>query len=250
MQQGLTPGIHRQVIFTGLRLGLYDHVKDVIAGEMESSFAGRVAAALLTSAVGITAANPADVVKVRLQASTARRGAAVQTTAAALGVQTGARAVHAAAAHTYPSATRAYGQILSNEGLFRGLYKGYLPNLLRNSIISATELVTYDTAKQALLDAGYQDGIPIHFTAGITAGFAATVLGSPWDVIGTRLMAEQRAQDTKAVSLPAFCMDMLRQEGFSSFYKGFIPNFARIGSFNIVLWLSYEQIRSLTNKLT
>lgn len=75
----------------------------------------------------------------------------------------------------------------------------YLPNLLRNSIISATELVTYDTAKQALLDAGYQDGIPIHFTAGITAGFAATVLGSPWDVIGTRLMAEQRAQDTKAV---------------------------------------------------
>lgn len=27
--------------------------------------------------------------------------------------------------------------------------------------------------------------------------------------------------------------------------QGFIPNFARIGSFNIVLWLSYEQIKKL-----
>ena len=26
--------------------------------------------------------------------------------------------------------------------------------------------------------------------AGIAAGFAATVLGSPWDVVGTRLMAQ------------------------------------------------------------
>ncbi len=40
-------------------------------------------------------------------------------------------------------------------------------------------------------------------------------------------------------------MNMLRQEGISAFYKGFVPNFARIGSFNIVLWLGYEQIRAL-----
>ena len=30
-----------------------------------------------------------------------------------------------------------------------------------------------------------------------------------------------------------------------SVLQGFIPNFARIGSFNIVLWLSYEQIKKL-----
>ena len=30
-----------------------------------------------------------------------------------------------------------------------------------------------------------------------------------------------------------------------SLLQGFIPNFARIGSFNIVLWLSYEQIKKL-----
>ena len=36
----------------------------------------------------------------------------------------------------------------------QGLYKGYLANLVRNSIISATELVSYDQAKQTLLEQG------------------------------------------------------------------------------------------------
>ena len=36
---------------------------------------------------------------------------------------------------------------------------------------------------------------------------------------------------------------MIRNEGFFSLYKGFTNNFARIGSFNIVLWLTYEQLR-------
>lgn len=56
---------------------------------------------------------------------------------------------------------------------------------------------------------------------------------------------QARATGEAQQSLPSFCMRMLREEGVSAFYKGFIPNFARIGSFNIVLWLSYEQIRAL-----
>ena len=34
-----------------------------------------------------------------------------------------------------------------------------------------------------------QDNVGLHFSAGLGAGLAATILGSPWDVIGTRLMA-------------------------------------------------------------
>lgn len=65
IMQGLIPGLHRQFIFTGLRLGLYEHVRDLFAGShTEASITGRIAAALCTSALGITAANPSDVVKV------------------------------------------------------------------------------------------------------------------------------------------------------------------------------------------
>ncbi len=58
-------------------------------------------------------------------------------------------------------------------------------------MISATELVSYDSAKALLLESlGLQDGIAVHFTAGLSAGLAATILGSPADVVGTRLMAQ------------------------------------------------------------
>lgn len=46
----------------------------------------------------------------------------------------------------YDSATQAYRRILYEEGMRGGLYKGYLPNLIRNSVISATELVNCDLA--------------------------------------------------------------------------------------------------------
>lgn len=42
----------------------------------------------------------------------------------------------------YKNATEAYRRILAEEGFIGGLYRGYFPNLIRNSVISATELVS------------------------------------------------------------------------------------------------------------
>ncbi|KAK9826666.1 hypothetical protein WJX74_008755 [Apatococcus lobatus] len=248
--KGLVAGIHRQFIFTGLRLGLYDKVRNQLAGSSEHApLQARIAAALMTSAVGILIANPADVVKVRMQACTGYTSPrqvlqAIESSAAFS--KAGREAAAAPSQPTYSSAVRAYGQILREEGLQAGLYRGFAANLIRNSVISATELVSYDTAKALLLDTlGLPEGVGVHFMAGLSAGLAATALGSPADVVGTRLMAQARATGEAQQSLPSFCMRMLREEGVSAFYKGFIPNFARIGSFNIVLWLSYEQIRAM-----
>lgn len=61
------PGLHRQFIFTGLRLGLYEEVKRLFAAEhggMDEPVTTKVAAALAVSAAGISLANPSDVVKV------------------------------------------------------------------------------------------------------------------------------------------------------------------------------------------
>ena len=41
-------------------------------------------------------------------------------------------------------------------------------------------------ALNAVLACSFQDGIGVHLLCGLTAGLAATTLGSPWDVIGTR----------------------------------------------------------------
>jgi len=34
-----------------------------------------------------------------------------------------------------------------------------------------------------------------------------------------------------------------REEGLGAFYKGFVPNFARLGSWNVVMFLTLEQTK-------
>jgi hypothetical protein len=59
--QGIEAGIHRQAIFTGLRVGCYGQLLDAMTGGQDRDKAHvlqRTAAAAITSAVGITLANP------------------------------------------------------------------------------------------------------------------------------------------------------------------------------------------------
>ena len=72
------------------------------------------------------------------------------------------------------------------------------------------------------------------------------MVSSPMDVVSTRLMAVKKSQNPSAGTLETIAQ-MWAREGFTSFYKGFGPNVLRIGSFNVVLWTSYEQIRKLFN---
>ena len=78
----------------------------------------------------------------------------------------------------------------------------------------------------------------------MTAGLVATVLSNPLDVVATRLMAAKQTagggQGTVATVLALW-----RNEGVRAFFKGFRPNVLRIGTFNVILWMSYEQIRKL-----
>lgn len=170
--------------------------------------------AVATSAAGIVAANPSDVLKVRFQAHSLKG-----------------------------SALSMYAKVASTEGLFKGLYKGFGANLARNSIISATEIISYETSKRFFLDnLPMRDDWRTHLAAGCTAGFAATVLGSPADILGTKAM--QKHGRYAGLTATQIARKMLRNEGVLSFYKGFWPNFCRIGSFNIAMWVFFEEIKS------
>ena len=77
----------------------------------------------------------------------------------------------------------------TSEGGITGLWKGLGPNIGRNAIINAAELATYDQIKSSLLASGYfSDNIVTHITAGLGAGFFAVCIGSPVDVVKSRVM--------------------------------------------------------------
>ena len=112
---------------------------------------------------------------------------------------------------------------------------------MRNSVINAAELASYDQYKQLCLTAGMREGILMHILCAFGAGFTACVIGSPVDVLKTRIMNRSSGNE----SVPAMIGNMIAKEGPLSFYKGFTANFMRLGGWNVVMFVSLEQIKGL-----
>ncbi|KAM9032713.1 mitochondrial uncoupling protein 2 [Sarcophilus harrisii] len=218
LYNGLVAGLQRQMSFASVRIGLYDSVKQFYTkGSEHTSIGSRLLAGCTTGALAVAVAQPTDVVKVRFQAQ-ARGGSS----------------------RRYQGTVDAYKTIAREEGL-RGLWRGTSPNIARNAIVNCAELVTYDLIKDALLKAHLMtDDLPCHFTSAFGAGFCATIIASPVDVVKTRYMNSAAGQYASA----GHCaLTMLRKEGPQAFYKGFMPSFLRLGSWNIVMFVTYEQLK-------
>uniref|UniRef100_N1QWJ4 Mitochondrial uncoupling protein 3 n=1 Tax=Aegilops tauschii TaxID=37682 RepID=N1QWJ4_AEGTA len=66
--KGIIPGFHRQCLYGGLRVGLYEPVKALFVFVGDATLMNKILAALTTGVIAIAVANPTDLVKVRLQA--------------------------------------------------------------------------------------------------------------------------------------------------------------------------------------
>uniref|UniRef100_A0A3Q4ARM9 Dicarboxylate carrier UCP2 n=1 Tax=Mola mola TaxID=94237 RepID=A0A3Q4ARM9_MOLML len=218
LYNGLVAGLQRQMCFASVRIGLYDNVKNFYTGGKDSNVLVRILAGCTTGAMAVSFAQPTDVVKVRFQAQMNLDGVA----------------------RRYSGTMQAYKHIYQNEG-FRGLWKGTLPNITRNALVNCTELVTYDLIKEAILRHKLMsDNLPCHFVSAFGAGFVTTVIASPVDVVKTRYMNSPPGQYKSAINC---AWTMLTKEGPTAFYKGFVPSFLRLGSWNIVMFVSFEQIK-------
>ncbi|KAH6810496.1 uncoupling protein 2 [Perilla frutescens var. frutescens] len=217
---GIVPGLHRQCLYGGLRIGLYEPVKAFISGSYysgEVSLFSKILAALLTGAIAIVVANPTDLVKVRLQAE---------------------GELPVGVARRYSGALQAYYAIAKQEGV-AALWTGIGPNIARNAIVNAAELASYDHIKETILKIpGFTDNVLTHILAGLGAGFFAVCIGSPIDVVKSRMMGDSVYKGT----IDCF-FKTLKTEGLMAFYKGFLPNFTRLGLWNVIMFLILEQVK-------
>ncbi|KAH7514576.1 mitochondrial uncoupling protein 1 [Ziziphus jujuba] len=224
--KGIVPGLHRQCLFGGLRIGMYEPVRNFYVGD---NFVGdvplskKILAGLTTGALAIIVANPTDLVKVRLQAEGKL----------APGVP-----------RRYSGALNAYSTIVRQEGV-GALWTGLGPNIARNAIINAAELASYDQVKQTILKIpGFTDNVFTHLLSGLGAGFFAVCVGSPVDVVKSRMMGDSAYKST----LDCF-IKTLKNDGPLAFYKGFIPNFGRLGSWNVIMFLTLEQAKKFVKSI-
>jgi len=229
LYNGLVAGLQRQMCFAGIRIGLYDSIKALYQNALNggrnsnssASISVRIMAGITTGGLAVLFAQPTDVVKVRMQAQ--------------MRSLDGGRA-------RYTGTMNAYSTIARTEGV-SGLWKGTLPNVSRNAIVNVAEIVCYDLFKEFILSRGWmKDGVPCHFTAAVMAGFCTTVVASPVDVVKTRFMNAPVGQYRGAIDCS---VRMMMQEGPAAFYKGFMPSFSRLVSWNICMWITYEQFKRL-----
>lgn len=173
-------------------------------------------------------ASPADLIKVQVQMEGKRRLMGLEPR------------VH--------SAMHALKKIVKKGGV-RGLWKGSVPNVQRAALVNLGDLTTYDTAKHMIIKkTGLPDDHLVHIMASICAGLVAATMGTPADVIKTRVMNQPTDKMGRGL-LYKGSIDCLQQtvkkEGFFALYKGFLPVWIRMAPWSLTFWLSFEHIRKI-----
>jgi len=217
--RGLVPGIHRQICFCGIRIGLYDNVRKFYGDTSEGKpkVLVKILASCTTASTAVLLFQPTEVVKIRMQAAGAKQ--------------------------VYAGAAAAYYTIARTEGI-KGLWKGYQTNIFRLSVVNCTEIVVYDIIKSYVLYKKLmEDSVPLHLMSAVGAGVVSCLITSPIDVVKTRYI--NSAPGT--YRSPVHCaLDVVRSNGPTAFYKGVIPSMMRFSSWAVVFFLSYEQIKRAT----
>ncbi|KAM5325529.1 mitochondrial uncoupling protein 4 isoform 5-T5 [Glossophaga mutica] len=212
--QGVTPAIYRHVVYSGGRMVTYEHLREVVFGKSEDKHYPlwkSVIGGMMAGVVGQFLANPTDLVKVQMQMEGKRK---------LEGKPLRFRGVH-----------HAFAKILA-EGGIRGLWAGWVPNIQRAALVNMGDLTTYDTVKHYLvLNTPLEDNIMTHGLSSLCSGLVASILGTPADVIKSRIMNQPRDKQGRGLlykSSTDCLVQAVQGEGFMSLYKGFLPSWLRM----------------------
>ncbi|XP_073250816.1 mitochondrial uncoupling protein 4-like [Porites lutea] len=223
---GVTPAILRHVVYTGSRMTAYEFLRNkVLRRNADGRFSlwKSVIAGMMAGAFGQFIASPTDLVKVQMQME-------------------GKRVLIEGRQPRVHNTKHAFLNIINKHGV-RGLWKGWAPNVQRAALVNMGDLTTYDTVKHLLLNhTSLQDNWVTHTISSGCAGLIAATISTPADVVKTRIMNNPKVYRG---SLDCF-MCAVREEGFLSLYKGWLPTWSRMAPWSLTFWLVYERIRNLT----
>ena len=111
--------------------------------------------------------------------------------------------------------------------------------------MTSSQLASYDAFKNLLLSGtfNFKDNTTTHFLASFLAGFVATSVCSPVDVIKTRIMS-----GGGKVGIMTLLAKAQKEEGLLWMLKGWVPSFIRLGPQTICTMLFLEQHKTLYRK--
>lgn len=222
LYSGLSAALLRQLTYSTARFAVYEDLKTRFAPAptpenpnpkpstlnliLQSSFAG---------VVGGIVGNPADVLNVRMQSDFAKPEEMRRN---------------------YKHAIDGLIRVSKEEGV-ASLFRGVTPNSIRALLMTSSQLASYDVFKSICLHQfNMSDNINTHLAASFAAGFVATTVCSPADVIKTRIM-----NSTEKKSIVEILARATQKEGYLWMFRGWLPSFIRLGPHTIFTMLFFEQ---------
>lgn len=233
LYSGISPAVLRQATYGTIKFGTYYTLKSIVTERGllldkngDERVIGNILCAVAAGAISSAIANPTDVLKVRMQ-------------------------VHGRGTEQM-GLFGSFRQIYRIEGV-TGLWRGVGPTAQRAAVIAAVELPVYDFCKFHLMEV-FGDHVANHFISSFVASLGSAIASTPIDVIRTRLMNQKILSSAGGNQLAAAshtiysgsvdcAVRTVRNEGFAALYKGFIPTWVRMGPWNIIFFITYEQLK-------
>ena len=212
--------------YSTTRFGVYEELKTRV-NSPTPSLPTLIAIASFSGFLGGLVGNAADVVNVRMQSDAA---------------------LPPEQRRNYKHAFHGLAQMVRTEGP-SSMFRGVWPNSARAVLMTASQLASYDTFKKmCILQMGMADNLTTHFTASLMAGFVATTICSPVDVIKTRVMRASPAE-SQGHGIMGLLREVFRKEGFSWMFRGWTPSFIRLGPHTIATFIFLEQHKKIYRAL-
>ncbi len=213
------------VLYGSTRFAIYESIKDGYSYRTQKEVPSgiNIAAAALAGFVGGIIGNPADLANIRMQNDSS---------------------LPPQARRNYKSVIDAFLRFKKEEG-WAGYTRGIWANSSRASIMTACQLSSYDIFKKLLVDKiALSDNIGTHFAASILAGFVATSICNPVDVVKSQIMS---------LSVRMSILDVIKRlfekEGIWWMFRGWTPSFLRTGPHTVATFIFLEQHKHIYRQL-
>ncbi|XP_068082248.1 solute carrier family 25 member 35 [Anabrus simplex] len=233
LQKGLVPALWYQLFLNGVRLGTYQFAEKrnwTVNKDGSTSASKCIVVGAVAGCAGAFTGSPFYLVKTHLQSQ------------AATGVAVGHQ-------HGHTSMTKGLISIYRQHGVL-GLWRGVLGAMPRAAIGSATQLISFSTCKEYLVQYKVFQEKPLlnTFVSSMVGGIVISVCMTPFDVVMTRLYnqgvdAEGRGLLYKGV--PDCFIKIWKKEGLHGFYKGFVPSYARLGPHTVLCFVFWDALKSI-----
>ena len=217
-----------QLTYSTVRFGVYEDLKarftpapDPLQPQKKPTptFLTLIWTSSLSGFIGGVVGNPGDVLNVRMQGDMSRPPPQRRN---------------------YKNAIHGLYRMIKDEGP-RSIFRGVGANSSRALLMNASQLASYDIFKNMFVaNFHFKDNIYTHFVSSLCAGFVATTICSPVDVIKTRVMSAGGKMPLLEILAKA-----QKTEGWLWCFKGWVPSFIRLGPQTIFTMVFFEQHKKL-----